>query len=98
MIALVIDSGVVRMVVRCEHAVFDKRANTDRSEHFAESHAVVALVCGEASKVALRNAGDLRTDSHPTRPLRTTVQVKDRSVSSIDQKRRLDRPYRVLYA
>src|SRR5699024_7773481 len=94
MIALVVDSSVVGVVVRCEDAVFDERSDASRSKGLAEAHAVVALVSGEAAKVACVPQDDLRTDSHPTRPLRTAVEVKDRSVGSIYQERRLNRPYR----
>src|SRR5699024_6254083 len=58
------------------------------------AHIVVTLVCGEASKVACVPQGDLRTDSHPTRPLRAAVEVQDRSFGGVDQKRRLNRAYR----
>src|SRR5699024_8059931 len=94
MIALVVDSSVVGVIVRCEDAVFDERADASRSKGFAEAHAVVALVSGEAAKVAGVPQDDLRTDAHSTRPLRTAVKVKDCSVGSIYQERRLNRPYR----
>jgi hypothetical protein len=94
MIALVVGSRVVRVIVRCEDTVFDERSEASRSKGFAEAHAVVALVSGEATKVACVPQGDLRTDAHPTRPLRTAVEVKDRSVGGVYQKRRLNRPYR----
>ena len=91
--ALIVNSCVVRVVVRCEHAVFDERSDADRSKRFTETHAVVAFISSEASKVVRIPQGDLRTDSHPAGPLRAAVQVKDRSVSGVDQKRRLDRSY-----
>ena len=61
MIEFIVNTCVVRVIVRREHAVFDERSDADRSKVLMEAHVVVALVGGESPKVALRNAGDLRT-------------------------------------
>ena len=49
-IALSVDSRIVCLVIRREHAVFDERSASDRSKGLAEAHVVVALVSRKTSK------------------------------------------------
>ena len=84
MVALIINSRVVRVVVGGEYAMFDEWSDTDRSKRFAEAHGVIAFVGGETPKVACVPQSDLRADPHPTRPLRAAVQVEDRSFGGVD--------------
>jgi hypothetical protein len=93
MIALIVDTRVMRVVVRREHTVFNERSDADRSKHLAEAHIVIAFVSGETSKIACVSQSDLRADSHPARPLCATVQVYDRSFSGVNQECRLDRSH-----
>jgi hypothetical protein len=93
MVQFVVNSCVVGMIVGCEHTVFDERSHVGGSQGFAETHIVVALVCGKAPTVACVPQGDIRADPCSIRPLRATVEVSDRAVSGIHEKRRLDRVY-----
>jgi hypothetical protein len=73
--------------------MLDQRTDAFSSEFFAQAHVVVAFVGGETSQVARRNAGDLRADLRTVGPLRAAMDVDNRALCGIDEKRGLDRPY-----
>jgi hypothetical protein len=53
--------------------MLDQRPNPGVSEFLAEAHINRAFISGQAPKVALRNAGDLRADLGFVRLLRAAV-------------------------
>lgn len=61
------------MIVRSEDTMLDQRPNPGVSEFLAEAHINRAFISGQAPKVALRNAGDLRADLGFVRLLRAAV-------------------------
>jgi len=62
------------------------------------SPVVVALVGGEGEQVACVPQGDLRADIRDVGPLRAAMDIDHPALHSIDEKRRLDGPFRPVKA
>lgn len=93
LVEFVLDPSVVHAIIRCEDAMLDHRFDAFSTKLFPAAHVAITHVGGETPQVALRNAGDLRADLRPIRPLCAAIEVDNRAGHGIVEKRSLDGLY-----